>query len=46
MAVPVSMHASPAYAKLVSLWFDRNRGKVLGLCVALGAGWAKRSCPS
>jgi MFS family permease len=45
MAVPVSMHASPAYAKLVSLWFDRNRGKVLGLCVALGAGLGQTIMP-
>lgn len=45
MAVPVSMHASPAYAKLVSLWFDRNRGLVLGLCVALGAGLGQTIMP-
>lgn len=45
MALPVSMHASPAYAKLVSLWFDRNRGLVLGLCVALGAGLGQTIMP-
>lgn len=45
MALPVSMHASPAYAKLVSLWFDRNRGLVLGICVALGAGLGQTIMP-
>ncbi|WP_267381422.1 MULTISPECIES: MFS transporter [unclassified Sphingomonas] len=45
MAVPISMHASPAYAKLISLWFDRNRGLVLGLCVALGAGLGQTIMP-
>ena len=45
MAIPVSMHASPAYAKLISLWFDRNRGLVLGLCVALGAGVGQTIMP-
>jgi MFS family permease len=45
MAVPVSMHCSVAYAKLISLWFDRNRGLVLGLCVSLGAGLSQTAMP-
>lgn len=45
IAVPVSMHASPAYAKLISLWFDRHRGLVLGLAVALGAGVGQTIMP-
>ncbi|PZU11008.1 MAG: hypothetical protein DI605_05220 [Sphingomonas sp.] len=45
IAVPVSMHASPAYAKLISLWFDRHRGFVLGLAVALGAGLGQTIMP-
>lgn len=45
MAFPVSMHCSVAYAKLISLWFDRHRGVVLGLCVALGAGLSQTIMP-
>lgn len=45
VAIPVSMHASPAYAKLISLWFDRHRGFVLGLSVALGAGLGQTIMP-
>jgi MFS family permease len=33
------------YAKIVSLWFDRNRGLVLGLCVAFGAGLGQTLMP-
>jgi len=46
LAAPVSMHASPAYAKLISLWFDRHRGLVLGLAVALGAGVGQTVMPT
>ncbi|MBT0670476.1 MFS transporter [Novosphingobium profundi] len=33
------------YAKVVSTWFDRNRGLVLGLCVAFGAGLGQTIMP-
>lgn len=45
LAVPIAMHSSVGYAKLIALWFDRHRGVVLGLCVALGAGVSQTLMP-
>ncbi|MEZ5894765.1 MAG: MFS transporter [Parvularculaceae bacterium] len=45
LAIPVAMNSSVGYAKLISLWFDRNRGVVLGLCVAFGAGLGQAIMP-
>ena len=45
LSVPASMHCSVGYAKIVSSWFDRHRGAVLGLCVALGAGVGQTLMP-
>lgn len=45
LAVAASMHCSVGYAKVVSSWFDRRRGTVLGLCVALGAGVGQTTMP-
>jgi MFS family permease len=45
LGVAVSMHSSVGYAKVVSLWFDRWRGLVLGLIVALGAGVGQTTMP-
>jgi MFS family permease len=45
LGIAVSMHCSVAYAKLISLWFDRWRGLVLGLIVALGAGIGQTAMP-
>ena len=45
LALTVAMHGSVGYAKLISLWFDRNRGLMLGLCVALGAGVGQTIMP-
>jgi MFS family permease len=38
VSIASAMNSSVGYAKLVSLWFSRNRGLILGLAVALGAG--------
>lgn len=46
LAVAASMHCSVGYAKVVSSWFDRRRGTVLGLCVALGAGLGQTVMPA
>jgi len=40
-----SMHSSVGYAKIVSLWFDRWRGLILGLLVAMGAGIGQTTMP-
>jgi len=40
-----AMNSSVGYAKLVSLWFSRHRGIVLGCAIALGAGLASASVP-
>jgi MFS family permease len=45
LGVAVSMHSSVGYAKVVSQWFDRWRGLVLGLIVALGAGVGQTAMP-
>jgi MFS family permease len=38
ISVTAAMHSSVGYAKVISQWFDRKRGTVLGLAVALGSG--------
>lgn len=38
ISVTAAMHSSVGYAKLIAQWFDRKRGTVLGLAVALGSG--------
>jgi MFS family permease len=38
LGITAGIHSSVGYAKLISQWFGRNRGTVLGLCVALGSG--------
>jgi MFS family permease len=38
VSVSAAMHSSVGYAKVISQWFDRRRGTVLGLAVALGSG--------
>lgn len=45
LTVGATMTSSVGYAKVISLWFDRNRGLVLGLCVALGAGASQTIMP-
>lgn len=45
LAIPAAMHCSVGYAKVISSWFDQHRGKVLGLCVALGAGVGQTAMP-
>lgn len=45
LALTAAMAGSVGYAKLISLWFDRNRGIMLGLCVALGAGVGQTIMP-
>ena len=38
ISVAAAMHSSVGYAKLIAQWFDRRRGTVLGMAVALGSG--------
>jgi MFS family permease len=45
IGIASSMHCSVGYAKVVTLWFDRWRGLVLGLIVALGAGVGQTAMP-
>jgi len=45
IGIASSLHSSVGYAKVVSLWFDRWRGLVLGLLVALGAGVGQTTMP-
>jgi MFS family permease len=40
-----TLTSSVGYAKVIAMWFDRHRGFVLGLCVALGAGAAQTVMP-
>jgi MFS family permease len=45
LAFVVSACNAVGYAKIISLWFDRNRGFVLGMCVAFGAGLGQTIMP-
>lgn len=45
LTLGASLTSSVGYAKVIAMWFDRNRGFVLGLCVALGAGAAQTVMP-
>jgi MFS family permease len=45
LSVAASLHGAVGYAKLVSLWFARHRGMVLGLVVALGTGVSSALAP-
>jgi MFS family permease len=36
LGICASVHNTPAYTKVVSLWFGRSRGLVIGLIIALG----------
>lgn len=45
LSIGAAIHVSVGYAKVISLWFDKNRGLVLGLCVALGAGVGQTIMP-
>jgi MFS family permease len=38
ISIAAAMHSSVGYAKLIAQWFDRRRGTVLGMAVALGSG--------
>jgi len=37
--------ATVGYSKLISLWFDKHRGAVLGVCVALGVSAGQATMP-
>lgn len=45
LALPVAMCGSVGYAKIIATWFDRNRGLVMGFCVAFGAGLGQTIMP-
>lgn len=45
LTIGATMTSSVGYAKVVAMWFDRHRGVVLGLCVALGAGASQTLMP-
>ena len=45
LSIASALHSPVGYAKLISLWFDRWRGLVLGLIVALGAGVGQTTMP-
>lgn len=45
LTLGASLTGSVGYAKVIAMWFDRHRGFVLGLCVALGAGAAQTVMP-
>src|SRR5262249_12564655 len=45
VSIAASAHSAVGYAKVVSLWFSRNRGLVLGLVVALGTGLSAAVVP-
>ena len=44
-SIAVSTHVAVGYAKVIASWFDRSRGLVLGLCVAMGAGVGQTIMP-
>ena len=45
LSVGAAMNSSVGYVKVINSWFDRNRGIMVGLCVALGAGVGQTSAP-
>ncbi|MGE4432164.1 MAG: MFS transporter [Sphingobium sp.] len=45
LTLGATLTSSVGYAKVIAMWFDRHRGFVLGLCVALGAGAAQTVMP-
>ena len=45
LAFVVTACNAVGYAKIISMWFDRNRGVVLGICVAFGAGLGQTIMP-
>jgi MFS family permease len=45
VSIGSSLNSSVGYAKLVSIWFSRHRGLVLGLAMSLGAGLGSAIAP-
>jgi MFS family permease len=45
LSLAAAFHSSVGYAKIISQWFARWRGLVLGLVVALGAGAGSAAVP-
>jgi len=45
LALAAAFDSSVGYVKVISLWFSRWRGLVLGLCVAMGAGAGSAAMP-
>ena len=45
LSLGTAMNSSVGFAKVVSSWFDKRRGIVLGTCVALGAGLGQTTMP-
>jgi MFS family permease len=45
VSVGTALNSSVGYSKLITLWFSRNRGLVLGCAVALGAGAGSALAP-
>ncbi len=45
VSVGTALNSSVGYSKLITLWFSRNRGLVLGCAVALGAGMGSALAP-
>jgi MFS family permease len=45
VSIGAAMNSAVGYAKLISLWFSVNRGRLIGLVVALGAGTGSTLAP-
>lgn len=45
VSVGSAINSSVSYSKLITLWFSKNRGLMLGLAVALGAGAGSALAP-
>jgi MFS family permease len=45
VSVGSALNSSVGYAKLISVWFSRHRGLVLGLAMSLGAGLGSALAP-
>lgn len=45
LSVAAAVTATVGYSKLISLWFGRHRGAVLGVCVALGVSVGQTAMP-